>query len=141
MLTLALLRDDCQPTFTRGRVSIAGVQFCYTVEDAVRAPGVKIPGSTAIPAGRYQVVLNLSNRFKRVLPLLLSVPNFTGVRIHGGNTAADTEGCIIVGQYRTSTGVQHSQALLAQLIQKIAQARAAGQDCWIEIQDQPADTP
>lgn len=80
---------------TVGELYVDNVFHCYTLEDAVRP--VKIPKITAIPKGIYKVVLTMSNRFKKVLPLLENVPNFAGVRIHTGNTNEDTEGCILVG--------------------------------------------
>ena len=58
---------------------------------------IKIAGKTAIPAGTYLVKKTMSPRFKKVLPEILNVPNYTGVRIHAGNTAADTEGCLLLG--------------------------------------------
>ena len=58
---------------------------------------VKVQDETAIPSGRYEVILNMSNRFKKYMPLLLNVPNFSGIRIHAGNTKEHTEGCILVG--------------------------------------------
>ena len=57
----------------------------------------KIFAVTAIPEGRYEVIINMSNRFKKLMPLLLKVKGFEGIRIHAGNTAADTEGCLIAG--------------------------------------------
>jgi len=82
--------------YTIGKLSIDGVYFCDTLEDLPR--DVKIMNETCIPQGKYKVILNESNRFKRIMPLLLSVPNFEGIRIHSGNTAANTSGCILVGK-------------------------------------------
>lgn len=87
--------------YTHGVLTIEGNVFeCYTLEDKVREGDifkVKVQNETAIPAGRYEVILNMSNRFKKYMPLLLNVPNFSGVRIHSGNTKDHTEGCILVG--------------------------------------------
>ena len=82
--------------YTHGSLTIEGHDFkCFTLEDAER--DVKIKGETAITKGKYEVILNMSNRFKTYMPLLLNVPNFEGVRIHSGNTKEHTEGCILVG--------------------------------------------
>ena len=83
---VTLVEDD-------GSVSFEG----FAVEDRVRAPGVKVPGETAIPAGSYKMVLSKSPKFGRILPEILNVPNFVGIRIHKGNTAADSSGCLIIG--------------------------------------------
>lgn len=82
---------------TIGEFIMDGLVFCYTLEDTCRAKGIKIYGATAIPAGRYELKITMSQRFKYDTPILLSVPNFEGVRIHKGNTDEDTEGCILVG--------------------------------------------
>lgn len=68
--------------------------FCYSLEDEIRFE--KAYGKTAIPDGEYEIILNVSNRFKRLMPLLLNVPNFSGVRIHGGNTAENSHGCPLI---------------------------------------------
>lgn len=84
---------------TIGELTINGKFKCYTLEDTVRPEGVKIPGKTAIPAGEYTVIVTHSPTFKRALPLLLNVPGFAGVRIHGGNKPEHTRGCILVAHH------------------------------------------
>ncbi len=79
-----------------GDLFIDGEFFCHTLEDEKRADGKKVYGETAIPVGVYDIVLTVSNRFKRLMPLLLDVPMFKGIRIHGGNTSKDSHGCPLV---------------------------------------------
>lgn len=131
-LLLTRNRKDSTSITTIGRLAIDGVDTCWTLEDVVRPAGQKVAGQTAIPAGRYQVIVNVSNRFKREMCLLLNVPMFEGVRIHGGNTAADTEGCIIVAANKISNDkVQGTQE--AKITAAVKQAIAAGQKVWITI--------
>lgn len=99
-MNLTLTRDVFDPEFTLGVLTVDGKDFGYTVEDTIRE--VKVHGKTAIPEGRYRVDWTLSQRFGRYMPLLLNVPGFRGIRIHPGNSAADTEGCILPGLRRTS---------------------------------------
>jgi hypothetical protein len=83
---------------TIGELTFPGHDFkCHTLEDKVRPDGVKVPHETAIPEGRYRLTIDYSNRFKRYMFHLLDVPNFEGIRIHCGNTDADTDGCVLVG--------------------------------------------
>ena len=89
-------------SYTIGRMYLNGEYFCDTLEDAIRP--VKIPNETAIPAGIYKVEVTYSPRFKRNLPLLVDVPNYTGIRIHNGSNKDHTSGCILVG-FNTSKGI------------------------------------
>lgn len=124
-MKLELKRTALKAGYTIGRLSIDGKYFCDTLEDTVRDTnrnGVfdngerKIHGRTAIPYGRYKVTLTLSPRFGRILPLLHDVPQFTGVRIHSGNTADDTEGCILVGYNRAVGKVLDSRKTEQRLV-------------------------
>lgn len=112
--------------YTIGRMSLNGVYFCDTLEDTDRGLNTamsvdeilskKRKGITAIPTGNYDVILTFSPRFKRVLPLLLSVKGYEGVRIHAGNTAEDTEGCLLVGENKAKGQVLNSRATLEKLM-------------------------
>ncbi|WP_428055424.1 DUF5675 family protein [Candidatus Avelusimicrobium alvi] len=132
-MDIAIKRIYKGAEYTVGRLSIDGKYFCDTLEDAVRAPGVKVRGKTAVPEGRYRVVLTESPRFKRILPLLVDVPNFEGVRIHPGNTAKDTEGCLLVGFNQVKGKVVSSRATFQKLFEKLWAADQAGEEIWTEI--------
>lgn len=100
------------PEYTIGKLYIDDNYFCDTLEDTVRADK-KVYGKTAIPAGTYKVKKTMSPRFKKVLPEILNVPNFSGVRIHAGNTAKDTEGCLLLGLNKVKGSVINSQDAVA----------------------------
>jgi len=121
-MELTLVRTDFTEESTIGELSIDGKFECFTLEDKVRP--VKIKGFTAIPAGSYEIVITFSERFKRPLPLLLNVPNFDGIRIHAGNTAKDTDGCILVGQKKQKNFVGTSKLALESLFKKLKKASA-----------------
>lgn len=114
-MKLEVKRHYKGPQYTIGRMYADGVYLCDTLEDTVRPDGKKIAGQTAIPAGAYPVRITYSPRFKKMLPMLDNVPNFTGVRIHTGNTAEDTEGCILVGYNRVKGRVCDSRAAFRRL--------------------------
>ena len=99
------------PEYTIGKLYIDDNYFCDTLEDTVRK--VKIAGKTAIPAGSYKVKKTMSPRFKKILPEILNVPNFSGVRIHSGNTAADTDGCLLLGLNKAKGQVLCSKNAMA----------------------------
>ncbi len=106
---------------TIGELLVDGIWECYTLEDVERP--VKIKNETAISRGTYKVIINKSNRFKRLLPLLLNVPNFEGVRIHSGNTNHDTEGCILVGRTRSKDFIGQSRKAFDSLFAKMQKAK------------------
>ena len=104
-------------SYTIGKMYLNGEYFCDTLEDAIRP--VKIPNETAIPAGTYKVEVTYSPRFKRNLPLLIDVPNYTGIRIHNGSNKDHTSGCILVG-FNTSKGIlSDSRKTSDQLTEKL----------------------
>lgn len=107
--------------------------LCNTLEDKYSdfKNGVKdkIAGYTAIPDGKYQVKLTMSNRFKRILPELLAVPYYEGIRIHRGNRAEDTEGCILVGKNDSPGWVSNSTFWETEIINLISQYKT----CYINI--------
>ncbi|MGN0016530.1 MAG: DUF5675 family protein [Candidatus Avelusimicrobium sp.] len=119
--------------YTIGRLAFDGKYFCDTLEDRVRPNGEKVRGQTAIPAGNYEVILNWSPRFKCVLPMVLDVPGFSGVRIHAGNCAADTEGCVLVGFNQVKGRLVASRPTLSRLMDKLLAAVQAGGKIWLEI--------
>lgn len=126
-----------QEGYTLGTLSCDGIALCNTCEDEDRHlelyPKAKIRGKTAIPRGRYKLVLSYSHRFGKVLPEVLGVEGFVGIRIHGGNTAEDSEGCILVGKQRTPTGVALCAPVLARIMALIQQAEDDGKECWIKV--------
>ena len=112
--------------YTIGRLFINNEYFCDTLEDTDRGLSStmqvneilakKVKGQTAIPTGKYDVILTFSPRFKRVLPLLLNVKGYEGVRVHAGNTNKDTEGCLLVGENKVKGQVLNSRATLEKLM-------------------------
>lgn len=127
---LTLKRNIFTDKSTLGELYVDGMFQCFTLEDTCRR--VKEKGKTAIPSGRYQVIINDSARFKRKLPRLLNVPNYEGILIHPGNTADDTDGCILVGEDKTVNAVGSSRAAFNELFPKIEAALAKG-EVWITV--------
>lgn len=119
-MEIVLKRTYLGEDYTIGNMYIGGKYYCDTLEDTVRDK--KIKGKTAIPIGRYEVILSMSAKFKRVLPQLLYVNGFTGVRIHRGNDESDTEGCILIGKNKVKGKVINSTEQEMDLIEKMLRA-------------------
>jgi len=129
-LKLILERKIFTEKSTIGDLVIDAEFICFILEDCVR--GEKLPGITAIPAGRYEIVINYSERFKRRLPLLLNVPNFEGIRIHPGNIPENTDGCLLPGTEVGQDYVAHSREAFNKLFNIIDKAMFHGK-VFIEI--------
>ena len=123
------------PEATIGSLTVDGEWHCWTLEDRVRDEGAeKVYGATAIPAGTYHVIVNLSPRLKKRMPRLLQVPGFDGILIHKGNTAEDTSGCVLVGaKVDSPTRISDCSKVFDELFQKIDYAYGSGEGVTIEI--------
>ena len=119
--------------YTISRLYVNGELFgCNTLEDTDRGlrqdmhleeiKKKKAYGQTAIPRGSYECVYTYSNRFKKMLPLLLNVKGFEGIRIHSGNSVKDTEGCILVGLNLKKGMVLNSREWTNKLVSKMKDA-------------------
>lgn len=114
-------------TYTIGKMYLNGVYFADTLEDKDRGltqsmsleeiKKIKIPGETAIPTGTYKVIVNMSPKFKRLLPRLLNVPGFDGILIHKGNSDKDTSGCVLLGENKVVGRVVNSTPYEKKLVQ------------------------
>lgn len=131
MIRLTIMRIANRPTYCIGRLYINGEYFCDTLEDTDRGlrdemteeeiKAKKVYGETAIPTGVYNVILNYSPKFKKVMPLLQNVKGFSGVRIHSGNTDKDSLGCILVGKNKVVGKVVDSRATYDALFKRLQQ--------------------
>ena len=130
-MNLVLKRTDFTNKSTIGELYHDDEFLCFILEDVVREE--KIKNETAIPYGKYEVVVTYSPRFRRNLPLLLDVPNYSGVRIHPGNKASQTEGCLLPGTRKGTDFVFESKKAFDSLYKKIVDAKKAGEIVTITI--------
>ena len=143
-MNLRVVREPSIAGATLGVVFCDDQYFGFSLEDELRElPGVdvavwKIPGQTAIPAGRYRVRVTWSPRFQKPLPELVEVPGFLGIRIHAGNRPADTEGCLLIGFARANAAVLQSRPAIGELQARIEAEERAGRDVWIVIENPPS---
>ena len=134
-MMLELNRIAKKPLYTIGRLFVDGKYFCDTLEDCCRDldKEEKVMNETAIPEGTYEVIVNVSAKFRRKLPLLLDVPHFSGIRIHRGNTDKDTSGCILVGENKQQGRVINSTGYELKLTEMIEKAMLSGEKIVIQV--------
>lgn len=138
-MKLELIRIANRPTYCIGKLYIDGEYFCDVIEDTDRGLDnsmsvdeilkKKIKGETAIPTGHYSIEITYSPKYKRMMPLLIGVKGYSGVRIHSGNTSKDTEGCLLVGKNTKVGMVTDSRNTYQRLFAKLQNAK----DISIEI--------
>ncbi len=140
-MRLTLRRIANRDTYCIGKLYINGKYFCDTLEDVDRGlnsamteeeiKDLKIKGETAIPVGIYKVLITYSPKYKRNMPLIANVKGYLGIRIHSGNTAKDTEGCILVGKNTKVGMVTDSRNTYNALFKRLQQK--GSNDITIEI--------
>lgn len=140
IVVFKLERLQLDEDVTIGQLTIAGHHICWTCEDAERPDANndgfvdnKIPGKTAIPRGTYKVLRTYSPKFQRTMPQLMDVPGFTGIRIHTGNYADDTAGCILPGLERLPKGVGQSSKAYEEVIKWLDAVEWQGNTSYIQI--------
>jgi len=140
-MIIKITRTDCNDKRSIGTLTMP-MFTCHTLEDTDRGlkkdmpiagiQAIKVPAKTAIPYGKYEVVVSFSNRFKKMLPLLIGVPGFEGIRIHAGNTDADTEGCILVGLGKSFDSITQSRSAMSRFMTHLM-ASLKTEKCYVEV--------
>ncbi len=140
LVQLKLVRDIFRADCTHGSLYINEKFECFTLEDVVRGDGNpatvdqwKIDGKSAIPYGTYLIGMHDSPHFGKVLPWLRNVPGYEYILIHSGNTAVDTEGCVLVGQDRALSSVANSRVAFDHLFPQIKEAHDRGDYVTIDV--------
>jgi len=138
-----LYRRFFAEAYTIGKLFLAEEYLCDTLEDKTRDlnkdgdledPGEgKIFGETAIPFGRYRMIATWSPKFRRILPEVLLVKQFTSIRIHAGNTIKDTLGCILVGDNKVKGGLINSRAAEIKIVLMLKGLLERGNEVWLNI--------
>lgn len=146
-MDIVLKRQKRGKQSTLGILSVDGIFNCFVLEDTDRGlasnmplsiiKGLKVFGKTAIPTGRYPVQITYSERFKKMLPILIGVPGFSGIRIHSGNFVTDTDGCQLPGRsWKKQSGdymVTESRKAAGDLQNDITAAILLGEEVWITV--------
>jgi hypothetical protein len=140
-MLLHLARKPSHKGATIGALAINGVFHSWVCEDVIRevkgqpVSAWKVDKKTAIPQGTYAVILTMSARFGRVLPLLVDVPGFSGIRFHKGNRSDQTEGCLLPGLTRYDNYVGQSAPAFDALFDRLVKATKAGETIQIHIEN------
>lgn len=140
-MNLKLVRNEFSAKNTLGKLYVNDVFYCDVLEDPDRGlhqlmdlseiKEIKIKHDTAVPYGKYEIIISYSEKFGRSLPLLLNVLGFDGIRIHPGNTEADTSGCLLVGK-KNGKRVINSRSTFNNLY-KLLLATSKKEKIYIEI--------
>lgn len=136
-MKLLLQRIFAGADYTIGRLMVDGMRFCDTLELPLTTPDGRrnVPNKTAIPAGAYDIVVNVSPKFRRLLPRLLRVPGRDGILIHRGNKPSDISGCILVGDNKVKGMVLNSTPYEKRLVEMTLEAQSRCEDITIEIRN------
>lgn len=141
-------------TYVIGRLYVNGVLFCNTLEDKDRGlkqtdslatiKSKKVYGETAIPTGTYEIDMTITSpKYSAVqwyrdlckgkMPTIANVPGFSRVLIHPGNTALDTNACLLVGNNTIKGKLTNSKETFAKLYKQMKAAHDKGEKITIEI--------
>ena len=134
-MEIIITRIAKKAEYTIGRLTINGHRICDTLEPHCIDwdKDEKVLGKTAIPEGRYRIMMKLSRKFGMKMPYLMDVPNFEGVMIHQGNTPKNTQGCILVG-YNTIRGLVLKSRQAMEIIEAyFGSAAETKQDVWCVV--------
>ena len=135
-MELTMTRTSRQAECTTGVLYLGKERMAHTLEPRWRDLGKeqKVAGQTAIPEGTYEICLEVSARFKRLMPYLMNVPGFTGILIHCGNTVADTEGCILVGKRSVNDRLSMSRSAFNRLFARLKEAWDRGEPIILKVE-------
>ena len=135
-MELTLTRTSRQAECTTGVLYLGKERIAHTLEPRWRDLGKeqKVAGQTAILEGTYEICLEVSARFKRLMPYLMNVPGFTGILIHCGNTVADTEGCILVGKRSVNDRLSMSRSAFNKLFARLKEAWDRGEPIILKVE-------
>lgn len=141
ILNITLIRDEKYSTCTMGKLYLNDSYFCDTLEDIDRGlydtmsleeiKSKKVYGETAIPYGKYKVVIDYSNKYKKMMPHILNVKGFEGIRMHNGSFNADTYGCPLLGRKVKENFINQSRDTFKLFMDKLQ----GYDEIWLEIKE------